>query len=390
MAAVTPRRHRPQPGTHRGREVGHVPVGVAVHLLEPGHAAARRRLGLLQRTPALPLVGVQGTGQVVRPPEEAVRERHRVEDRQPGAGADREVGGVGGVADQDDAVVVPALVDHLGEVPPLRRLTAGRADQAVPPQRPGEDLFHQRGALRGGRRGEPEAVPGLLPALDDEGAGPGARRVGVAPDPPRRGLDEVEHERAEHPVGAQPDVGVPAGPDRGAERAAVEGAHPAVRAVRGDHEIGGRKVGRLGDLLLVEDLDAQVGGPLGEDPLHGRPAHAVAVTAEVGGPPAHPDLLLLPQRGHRPQPAAALGVVAVEGVEQVVLVDDTPAVGRAGRIAVEDSDLVSGVAQLGGEGEVQAGGSPADAHDLHEVVPSTGWETGCGAGSGPGGTSARR
>ena len=59
------------------------------------------------------------------------------------------------------------------------------------------------------------------------------------------------------------------------------------------------------------------------------------------------------------------GVVRGEVAEGLVGEDDAPAEGVVGAVALEDDDLVRGVAQLHRDGEVEARRTTADACDPH-------------------------
>src|SRR5437763_16022272 len=94
-----------------------------------------------------------------------------------------------------------------------------------------EDLFQHPDAVVASARAERQRLPGFRGALDDAGAAFRAGRVGVEPDPTDRGLLESENHRVEHPVGAEPDVGVAADVEARAEMIRVLLAHSAVSPV---------------------------------------------------------------------------------------------------------------------------------------------------------------
>jgi hypothetical protein len=96
------------------------------------------------------------------------------------------------------------------------------------------------------------------------------------------------------------------------------------------------------------------------------PAQAEPVPGEVGDRLAgRAHLVLVPAAGRVRDPAGADRVVPEQVVEQVVPEDHTPAVGDAGRVALQHRDLVGRVGQLGEHREVEAGGPAADAGDPH-------------------------
>ena len=123
----------------------------------------------------------------------------RILERQLGARADREMGGVGGVAEQDELAVVPALALDAAEVEP-----GGRADEVggVGLERVAVEIFGEQFFAGGDGLGlvhavEAEAAPGLFRTFDDEGRAVGREAVGVGPDPAVLGLFEGEGEGVE-------------------------------------------------------------------------------------------------------------------------------------------------------------------------------------------------
>src|SRR5437762_3220855 len=95
------------------------PPVVALGVLEPLEARLGRPLQRLDLRPPLGFVGGQRASHVAMLAKR-LRQRDGVFYRELGTGADREVGGVGGVADEDDVVVVPAGVAHGREAAPER------------------------------------------------------------------------------------------------------------------------------------------------------------------------------------------------------------------------------------------------------------------------------
>src|SRR5690242_11004545 len=63
------------------------------------------------------------------------------------------------------------------------------------------------------------------------------------------------------------------------------------------------------------------------------------------------------------------GVVARDIVDGKIGEDDTPAEGHARRIALENFDIVAGIAQLHRDGEIEPRRPAADARDLHAPWP---------------------
>ena len=307
-------------------------------------------------------------------------QREGVLHRQLGAGADREVRGVGGVAEQHDVAVVPALVADGVEVEPLGVV----GEDLVALQLVGEDLRDPLdgvlvGDARAGRSRasvavEAGAAPDVLVHLDDEGR---ARvRVGVAVDlhgAPLRLLDE-ELERLEDQVGAEPDVLVVAAVERRPEAVGVLRADCELSAVGGEHQVVRRPqlvgVGRLGAEV---DGHAQLGDALLQDlqqllARHRREALAadgerVALAAAVG----QRDVDVGPAGEAALHPLVHDAVGALDAAEGLVGEDDAEAEGVVGGVALPDGDLVGRVERLHQRGEVEPARAAADDRDPHAV-----------------------
>ena len=186
---------------------------VARDPLEPLEAALGGALGALHDRAAVVLVGRQRGGEVARMLAQRPGQPDRVLERQLGAGADREVRGVRGVAEQHDVLVVPCRVADGHEVDPARVV----ADQAVAVERAGEQLLAERDARgvalarrQGARAVEPRAPPGLLRGLHDERAHRVAVRIAVDLEDAVLGLGDEELEGVEHELRAEPHVLRPA------------------------------------------------------------------------------------------------------------------------------------------------------------------------------------
>jgi hypothetical protein len=232
----------------------------------------------------------------------------------------------------------------------------------------------------------PEAQPGPGPglALDDEGAGAGVEAVGVAPDPAGPGLHEGEGEGLEHLGRAQPHVAVAAGVDAGPEAVRVAAAQPAVGAVAGHHQVGPAEPGRVLDLGLEAHADAELPGPGGEDVEQPLAAHAVAEPGQAGRRLAvDQDVLVLPAEGLLGDRLGGRRVVGPQALDQVVPEHHPPAVGDAGRVALEDGDVVARVAPLHQDGQVQPGRAATDADDPHARLSPSSGRGGAGAPAAP-------
>ncbi len=208
------------------RELLRVLAGVLADVLEPLQAGLRRALGGRDHGAPLRLVG-RGRRRDVRLLVQAGCEGQRVLHRQFGPGPDGEVRGVRGVAEQHHVVVPPGRAPHRGEVHPAGVVADDLvATQRWPrPRRPAQDVRTDlpddldrrlvaaaRRQVRRGRRQarEPGPVPHVVAGLQDERARVPAVWVAMDLHHPGGGVQDVELERVEDQVGAEPDVGAAA------------------------------------------------------------------------------------------------------------------------------------------------------------------------------------
>ena len=127
--------------------------------------------------------------------DQGLGEADRSLHRELGAGADREVGGGGGVPEEHDVPVGPLLAEHPREVEPRRAPQVGRvAHEGMPVEVRGEDPPAGLRRLGLAHRLEAEPFPGGLRAFHDEGGGARIELVGMRPDPAVPGLLEDEGE----------------------------------------------------------------------------------------------------------------------------------------------------------------------------------------------------
>jgi hypothetical protein len=308
-------------------EVEDVTVQEAVQvlpLLGPAKARRDRVVGVLT---ALLVVPVQRPGQLGLGPE-GVGQGHRVLQRLSRARRQGEVRGVRGIPHEHYVPVVPGAVGQVLEALPAGGLGTGLTEQPSPAQRPAERLLQQPQSLIAVQGVQLQALPLLRGARDDTGAGRGARRVGVHPDPPGRGPLEGERDAREDVVGAEPDEPVAADHGRRPELRAERPPHHAPHTVGGDDQVG---VGELRE-------DVQQGGPF----------QAGTGVLDVGRPAVHLPLLLLPGDGPGPDLARALHIPVEHRVQHPVGIGDAPAEGRSGQVAFDDPDVSPGsfLAQL--------------------------------------------
>ena len=128
-------------GQQRISELQRVEVEIAVERLEPFGRIARRVLQLEHLERAFGLILVERLRQRQVAAVEHVGELDRIFERKLGPRADREMGGVRGVAEQDQFVVRPALAFDPPELKPRRAAAQmrGVGHQAVPVEIFGED-----------------------------------------------------------------------------------------------------------------------------------------------------------------------------------------------------------------------------------------------------------
>ena len=144
---------------------------VAFDVLEPDHAIARRALQLERLDFPLGLIAGQRSRHIASTAAEHLRQRDRVFHRQLGAGADRKMRGMRGIADQHDVVLEPALAQHAVEFQPDRRAAqmAGIGDQRLAVEQIGKQLLAKGDRLIGLHLVDAGLEPGLFRGLDDEG-----------------------------------------------------------------------------------------------------------------------------------------------------------------------------------------------------------------------------
>ncbi len=295
----------------------------------------------------------------------------RIFERELGAGPDREMRGVRGVAEQDDIAGRPALALDAAEVEPCRG-----ADQmrGVRLQRMAVEIFGEQLLAGGDRFGlvhavEAETAPRVFRTFDDEGRAVWGEAVGVRPDPAVLGLLEREGEGVEDLVRSEPDELVRAHIDVDAERIFVCVAEARVDAVGSDDEIvvAPLRIGRIA--LGVElDPDAEFARPVLQYFEQALAADAdEPVTRGSDRLAAEVDVDVVPMREFVGDDLRGLGVVGLEVLDRLVGEDHAPAEGDTGSVAFEHRDVVRGVAELHRDGEIEAGRTGADAGDLHPI-----------------------
>src|SRR5690606_27854451 len=163
-----------------------------------------------------------------------------------GARADGVVGGVGGVADQDQVAAVRGAVGDGAEgLPGGGAAGAGAAGEGVAVEDVGPDLLQQGECLRPPTAVDSAPGEGAGAALDHAVPAAGPVGVAVAPDPAVLGGREGVGEGRAVLGGAAPAVGVGSGGAACAETVSVAGAQGAGPAAGGPQPVAvGQPVGR--------------------------------------------------------------------------------------------------------------------------------------------------
>lgn len=339
-------------------------VDVRTQLLEPAQARCGGALGGGDDGPPLGLVRGEGCGQV-RLLLDTGGERQGVLDGELGAGADREVGGVGGVADEDRVAVRPVGIDDGTEGEPGGVVGAQRAAA----EGVGEDLAAAFRRCCGVHGIETGRAPDLLAHLDDGGGGTGREGVGVQLHHAVFGLGDLEAEGVEREVRGEPDVAVAVGGDGGPEDVGVRLTGGAVHPVGRDHQVVRR--GELGDGrgLRAEAEPYPEGGAALVQDLQ-EPAAAQrreAVAAGRLGPAAVDDVDVVPPYEFGLEGPVDHGVGVFDAAERLVGEDDAEAECVVGGVALPDGDGALGVQALEEGRGVQPAGAAADDRDPPRV-----------------------
>ena len=206
--------------------------------------------------------------------------------------------------------------------------------------------------------------------LQDEGAGPLAVRVAVHLHDPGRGVQDVELERVEDQVRAEPDVLAPAllqvGPERAGEPAPGGRVHP----VRGDHQVVlGAQRRHVRGFGAEQDPHPE-GGAAGlqdsQQPLAAHRGEAVPAGGKRGSAEVHVDVV--PAGELAPHGREDLPVGVLDAAEGLIREHHPEAERVVGRVAFPDGDLVSGVQLLGQGREVQAARTATQDRDAHDIA----------------------
>ena len=277
---------------------------------------------------------------------------------------------MGGVAQQDDVLVVPALTQDAGEGQPGRTAQVlGVAHQRPAVEIIGEQLLAFAAGLVLVHVPKAELVPGLGRTFDDKGARALVELIGVGPDPAVLGLQEGEGEGIEGLVDAEPDELVASAIHIDPEMVGVGLADLRVGAVGGDDQVGTLEaLERIGDLDLVVEVqaDPEIFSPALEDIqqlLAADTDKAVAARRDDLALDMHVDIVPVGVfGGHQ---AGALGIAGLQVAHGLVGQHHPPAEGVVGAVALVYVDLMVRIAQLHRNGEVKPRRAGSDDRYFH-------------------------
>ena len=346
---------------------------VAIQRLEPFGGVARAVLELQHLEIALGLIfGERGIAGEARAAQH-LGKLDRIFERELGARSDREMRGVGGIAEQDEIAVAPGAADDPAELQPRPRPGQVRRvrQEGMAVQVTGEDPLAMRDRLALLHPVEPEPGPGVRVHLDDEGAHPLIEAIGVRPDPAGLGLLEREGEGLERFGRPEPEELVAAHLDVDVEMLGVAVADAAVRTVGGDDEIIAGPVVEIGARLMFEmQHDAEIARPRLEKVQQALATDAdEAVAGRADRLAMDMDFDIVPMREFRGDRRAGDRIVRHQVLDRLVGEDDAPAERVVGPVAFEDVDVVRRIAQLHRDREIEPGGPPAEASDAHSAFP---------------------
>ena len=362
-------------GQQRIRELLGLELHVSLDVLEPLGRIARRVLDLQHLDAALGFVALQRLVQVAPVLGDRRRQRDGVLERELGSRADREMRRVRRIAHQHQrclavaaAAMHPRRAHHARKANPLRRAAQVRrvAHQSVAFEHLGEQPLAKRNRFFLAHLVEPGRAPHALGRLDDEGRRVviEAVRVGLEPAP-RRGL-EVEGERLEQAVRAEPHEAAVAHVDVRTEMRGVLLPDAAVQAVAGNDQVGIDL--RIVAFGLEAQLDAELGAAFLQDveqPAAADAAKAVTAGADAPALDAHLDVVPMVERAE--DAVCGFLVGQAQRTERLIGKHHTPAEGIVRAITLDQRDLARRLLLLHQQREIQARRAPADGGDAHEL-----------------------
>src|SRR6185503_21084733 len=172
-------------------------------------------------------------------------------------------------------------------------------------------------------------------------------------------------------AGAEPDVLAGAHVDVGLEHVRQRAPNLRVRAVGRDDEIVAAAARGALELGLELERDAQGTRAILKDVEQALAADAAEAVARRTGHRAaveHGDVVPVDELA--PDGVGALRIAGGEVDQRLIRQHDAPAEGVVRAIALDDDDLVAGIAPLHRDREVEPGWSPAETCNPHLLPPS--------------------
>ena len=358
-----------RPGEQRIGELPRLEFEIAIDRLEPFGRVACAVLQLEHFQAALGLIFGQRRRAVEAGTTQHFSQLDRVLQGQLGARSDREMGGVGGITDQDDLVVMPCVADDPAELEPRRRAAEVGS---IAQQRVAAELGREH--LLAGSDGfglihciEAEPVPGRLRAFDDERRTIVVKAIGVCPDPACVSRNEREGERVEAFGRAEPDKAIGALLYVDGELVGMRLAKAAVDAIGGDHQVElAPRVEAGVAFMSVVQLDAESARARGQNVEQALAADAdEAMSRRSDAHVLEMDFDVIPVREFLGNHPAGHRIVGHQIFDRLIGKDDAPAEGHAFGVALEQVNLVRRIAKFHRYGEVEASRTPTDACNFH-------------------------
>ncbi len=339
-------------------------VRITRDVLEPFHAVARGALQLEHLHVALLAVGAERpieVGAARDAARDVAAQRYGVFHGELGAGADGEMGRMGGIADEHHLAVMPALAAHAVEAQPGRSAQmTGIALQRVAVEITAEQPFAEGDRLFGVEPVQPMRLPGLLPRLHDHRGEILAELVGVDLEPAVFRPLEGEREGVERLGGAQPDEATMTGVDVRLEYPGMAVAGLAVDAIRGNDEVRVGEAPLIVHLMLEPQMHSQCAGAVLQEVQQTFAADAgEAVAAADESPAVEMDLDVVPVMETREYVRVRDRVRVAEVLHGLIGEHHAPAEGVVGPIALVhlDARRRQGLAQQ--DGGIQSRGPAA-------------------------------
>ena len=241
----------------------------------------------------------------------------------------------------------------------------GIAHQRVAVQVFGKQLFAKRNALRLVHLVQAMGAPHVLGRFNDEGRCFAVVFVGMGLEPTVLGLLKGKGKGIKGFVRAQPDKAAQAGVDVGLIGLGITGAHPAVEAIAGNHQVGlvlqcqGLVVAHV---LFKQELDIEFFAARLQDveqALAANATKAVAGGAHAAALEKHLDVVPMVEGIGNQLARGCIGLLQV--VQRFVAEDHAPAKGVVRAVAFHHGDVVTGVLVFHEQSEVQTRWPTTDA-----------------------------